>query len=193
MTLLLSASISVLTLLRNQIQYAAIGLGTAAFSGVALFIACTSYRSARMNNLGIYNEAQILVGTYSSGVFGAFIVGAVIWRSFDPAFILGAESETREEAELPFIAIPARKLSSNTARCESSRQTLDYSGDTAVLPSQLGSSYSTNDHPSPTSPALEALHLAPPLTTLSPSSRTSPTVTRSQYGAWRGGDLQRPT
>lgn len=83
----------------TQVQYVAVGLGIGGYCILALFTACTSYNTTRQNRHSRYIEAGNLLALYVSVSAGVFVVGAVVWRSFDPAFILKADSEA-EEVEL---------------------------------------------------------------------------------------------
>lgn len=85
----------------SQIQYLAIGAGTASFGTNALFIACTSYHYARHNKMGIIHESSNLIAAYNVVLFGGAITGALLWRSFDPAFTLKADEVEEVECPLP--------------------------------------------------------------------------------------------
>lgn len=113
------------------IQYAALGLGTASFAGIALYMATTSYATARTNNIRLYQFAGNLAGLWNSVLFGVAIIGAVVWRSFDPAFILGADVDVEEtELRTTGLSMPLPTFKHDT---EEPKRIPETTGDSTVL------------------------------------------------------------
>lgn len=215
-----------------QVQYAAIGLGIGAFSILALYSAITSYPTSRNTDMGVWHEAGNLVsGTvcrciaqartdtiptqlalYITMIFGFCVVGAVLWRSFDPAFTLAADSQdAEEEFELPETVSGTREKSLNEApshmgdtsdstvalgRAESAA-TQEATSRENLLPykapqppafaARIGAGAPPSRPPTTTPPASPASPRARILAGIAsdPSVAAESSPNRSRYGAWR--------
>lgn len=83
------------------LQYAALAAGIAGLGGNALFLTLTMYKTSReVTTMGVFHQAQTLMVCYINVVCVSSVIGAILWRSFDPAFILGADTDV-EEIDLP--------------------------------------------------------------------------------------------
>lgn len=117
---------------------------------------------------------------------GVAIVGAILWRSFDPAFILSADSEaTQQVVELP--KVPGSPTSTDGFTNVDTELTLDTTVDSLALPLYA---FQTSDSPTTPRAALPHSFVLPRATAAQLGSMPSSPI-RSQYGTWR--DTPTPT
>lgn len=79
----------------------------------ATYTAATTCTHARTNDLAVWHESTILLANWNSALVGIGVVGAVFWRSVNPAFTLGADLDAIEEVELPPSALTGSNQTSS--------------------------------------------------------------------------------
>lgn len=143
-----------------------------------------------------FSSLTFLFSSLRNGfLFGLAILGAVAWRSLDPAFILGADSDDVDEEIIELPATASSTQDSAREKAEKLRvQTsvdVDLTREALMSPlERVQSVHSINlDEPGSRDNLLPRSTKSTPKTTPSDhSSATFPSPTspsRSKYGAWR--------